>query len=82
MLNINITNFRNNIYSILEQTIKFNEQVNITTKEGNAIVMSEADYKSLMEMVYIYSIPNLKSKIIDGLNTPISECISEDEVKW
>lgn len=26
--------------------------------------------------------PNMKDTIIDGLNTPISECLSEDKVKW
>ncbi len=25
---------------------------------------------------------NMKEKFIDGMNTPISECVSEDEVKW
>ena len=31
MININITNFRRNIFELLEQTIKFNEPVNIST---------------------------------------------------
>lgn len=32
MTNINITSFRKNIYNMLEQTIKYNEPINITTK--------------------------------------------------
>ena len=47
MLNINITNFRKNIFSILEQTIKFNEPVNVSTKDGNAVMLSEEDYNGL-----------------------------------
>ena len=38
MININVTNFRKNIYELLEQTVKFNEPVNVTTKDGNAVV--------------------------------------------
>ena len=34
MINTNITNFRKNIYSVLEQTMKYNEPVNISTKYG------------------------------------------------
>ena len=49
MTNINITNFRKDIYELLEQTIKFNEPINITTKNGNAVVISEEDYNGLME---------------------------------
>ena len=43
MTNINITNFRKDIYSLLEQTIKYNEPINISTKNGNAVVLSEED---------------------------------------
>lgn len=82
MINTNATNFRKDIYNILEQTIKFNEPVNINTKTGNAVLLSEADYNGLIETIYLSSIPNLKNTIIEGLNTPLSECISENEVEW
>ena len=39
MTNTNIANFRKDIYKLLEQTIKFNEPINITTKDGNAVVI-------------------------------------------
>lgn len=82
MLNTNITNFRKNIFTILEQTIKYNEPVNISTKSGNAVIISEEDYNGLMETLYLSSIPNMKEKIIDGMNTSLNECIPEDEVEW
>lgn len=82
MLNTNITNFRKNIFSLLEQTIKYNEPVNISTKDGNAVIISEEDYNSLMETLYLYSIPEQREKIIEGLNTPIEECVTENEVEW
>ena len=82
MLNMSITSFRKNIYNILEQTIKFNEPVNINTKEGNAVIISEKDYNGLMETLYLSSIPTVKESIIEGFNTPISECIPENEVAW
>ena len=47
MTNTNITNFRKDIYEMLEQTIKYNEPIHISTKNGNAIVLSEGDYNSL-----------------------------------
>ena len=49
MLNTNITNFRKNIFGMLEQTTKYNEPINISTKDGNAVVISEEDYNGLME---------------------------------
>lgn len=55
MTHTNITSFRKDIYNLLEQTIKYNEPINITTKNGNAIVLSEEDYNNIMETLYISS---------------------------
>ena len=82
MLNTNITNFRKNIFSLLEQTIKYNEPVNISTKAGNAVIISEEDYNSLIETVYLSSVPRQREKIIEGLNTPLDQCLPENEVEW
>lgn len=82
MLNTNITNFRKNIFGLLEQTIKFNEPVNISTKYGNAVIISEDDYNGLIETLYLSSISTMKEKIVEGLHTPLDECLPENEVQW
>ena len=82
MTNVNITNFRKDIYELLERTIKYNEPINITTKNGNAVVLSEADYNSLIETLYIESVPELKYEILERLNSSDEDYVAEDEVKW
>lgn len=82
MININITSFRKNIYNLLEQTIKYNEPVNVSTKDGNAIILSEEDYNGLIETLYLSSMPEVKEKIVEGLKTPVDECLPEDKVQW
>ena len=82
MTNINVTNFRKNIYAQLENTIKFNEIVNISTKEGNAVLMSEEDYNNIMATLAVYNNPYMYKKLQEGLNTPIDECLVENEVDW
>lgn len=82
MTNTNATNFRKNIYELLKQTINYNEPVNISTKDGNAVLISEADYNGLMETVYLASNPKMKEKLIKGKNTPKEDCVAEEEVKW
>ena len=82
MTNINVTNFRKDIYTLLEQTINFNEPINISTKNGNAVVLSEEDYNSLMETVYIMSVPGLKDEILNRANDEENEFVSEEEVEW
>ena len=82
MLNTNVTNFRKNILIYWNKRIKYNEPVNISTKDGNAVVISEEDYNGLMETVYLSSIPKLREEIVEGLNTPLNECLQENEVEW
>ena len=82
MTNTNITTFRKDIYKMLENAIEYNEPITITTKKGNAIILSEEDYNNLMETLYISSIPGLKEDIIEGMKEDKEDCIDENEVKW
>ena len=82
MIATNVTTFRNNIFSMLEQTIKYNEPLNVSTKSGNVVVLSEEDYRSLTETLYLSSVPGMKEKLLDGKNTPVSDCVPESEVAW
>ena len=79
MININATNFRRQLFELIEQTIKYNEPVNINTKNGNAVLISEEEYNSLMETIYLTSIPGMKEKLENGAATPIEEC---DDFEW
>lgn len=82
MLNINVTNFRKNVFNFLEQTIKYNEPLSISTKEGNAVVLSEEDYNGMLETIYLSSVPGLKETLLEGMKTPLEDCVPADEVEW
>ena len=79
MINTNVTNFRKQLFELIDQTIKYNEPVNISTKNGNAVLMSEEEYNNLIETMYLNSIPVMREKLEEGINTPIEEC---DEFEW
>ena len=66
MIATNITSFRKNVFSLLEQTIKYNEPLSINTKAGNAIVLSEEDYNGMIETIYLMSVPTMKEKLLEG----------------
>ena len=80
MTTTTITNFRKNLYSMVENTVRFNEPVNITTKDGNAVMISEEEYLGLIETLHLTSVPGMKETLVEGLNTPLSETVSEEEV--
>lgn len=52
-----------------EQTSKTNESAKVSTEDGHAVREETISLKQ-------------REKIIEGLNTPIEECLSESEVGW
>ena len=67
------SNFKNNLDSCLESVVKNNEEIVITTKRGNAVVVSEERYHSLLETLYLSSQKGLVDKIKEGEKEDISE---------
>lgn len=82
MMNTTATSFRKNLFSLLDQAIKFNEPINISTKNGNAIILSADDYNELVETLKVSSNSVMREKILDGLNTAVTDCVPENEVIW
>lgn len=77
-----ITELRKNIFSYVDQAIAYSQPLTISTKRGNAVLLSESDYNDLMETLTLLSIPVMRKEITEGLAAPLTECVSEDEVSW
>ena len=82
MTNTNITNFRQNVFDYINQAIEYNDIINVNTKNGNAVIMSEEEYNGIMETLYLSSDPQVRSEILSGKDTPLAECIPASEVEW
>ncbi len=65
--------------------ITFDEAVDILgiEKEIVEIIRKEmTELENINETMYLSSNPKLKQDIIDGINTPLEDCIDEKEVNW
>ena len=45
-------------------------------------MISEDEYNGLIETLYLTSIPGMREKLTEGLDTPLDETVSEEEVLW
>lgn len=80
--NVNITNARKELYKLTDMVIDNGVVVNISTKNGNAVLISADEYNSLLETLYLSENNNYKKTIIDGKNESIENLIDEKYVKW
>ncbi len=67
---------------MLKQPTKYNKPINVSTEDENAIAISKDDYNSHAETIRLSSNPEQRAKIIEGLNTSLWECLSENDVDW
>ncbi len=63
MQNITATEARSTFFNLVKTTIKTRKEYRITSKEGNAVLLSEDDYESLLETLELLSTPGFLKSI-------------------
>ena len=76
---LNATSARKNFFKLIEDTVTTHEPVYITGKKGNVVVISEEDFRSIQETLYLSSIPGMREKIMKGLKVPLDELVEDDD---
>ncbi len=77
MKTISITEARNNIYKLIDMTNEEGEPIQITGKRGNAVLISEEDWRAIKETLYLVSIPGMRESIIKGMEEPLDKCLTK-----
>ena len=49
---------------------------------GGDFLIDMEDYSGLVDTLYLSSIPGMKEKIVEGLNTSLEDCIPENQVDY
>lgn len=80
MKTITATRARQNLYKLLDEISESNEPTQITGKRNNCVLISEEDWKSLQETIYLLSIPGMRESIRQGLNENIKDC--DEKLDW
>jgi prevent-host-death family protein len=80
MTNITVTEARRNLYRLLDDISQSHEPVHIYGKRSNAVLVSEDDWRSIQETLYLLAIPGMRESIIKGLKTPVAKC--SKELEW
>lgn len=42
-------------------------------------MLSESDYRAINETLYLLSVPGMREKLIEGMNTPLDECVEDPD---
>jgi antitoxin YefM len=80
MTTVSATEARRQLYKLLDDVSLSHEPVQITGKRGNAILVSEDDWRAVQETLYLVSIPGMRESVLEGMVTPADEL--EDALDW
>jgi prevent-host-death family protein len=73
---LNASEARANLYRLIDQTNDSHEPIIISGKRNNAVLISEDDWRSIQETLYLASIPGMKESIIEGMKEPLSSSVA------
>lgn len=80
MTTVTATKARSKLYSLIDETNESHEPIQITGKRGNAVLISEDDWRSVQETLYLQSIPGMVESIQKAREEGIEE--ASEELDW
>lgn len=77
MKTVPATKARENLYRLVDEVAESSEPVAITGRRGNAVLVSESDWRAIEETLYLLSIPGMRESIRAGMAEPISKAVKK-----
>ena len=77
MTSISATEARKSLYKLVDDVSASHEPVQITGKRGNAVLVSEEDWRAVQETLFLLSVPGMRESILEGMVAPVDECTQE-----
>ena len=71
------TDARRNLYALIDEVGQSHQPVQIHGKRGNAVLLSEDDWRSIQETLHLLAIPGMRESILEGMATEASELSTE-----
>ena len=69
---VDVDRARNDLSEMIDR-VQDDERITITSRNCNAVLMSEEDYNSLLETLYLLSDPDMAADLDRTRGTPLSE---------
>jgi antitoxin YefM len=72
MTTLTASQARARLYRLVDQAAASHEPLQIKGRRSSAVLVSEEDWRSIQETLYLLSIPGMRESIRKGLKTPLS----------
>ncbi len=80
MSTLSASEARAQLYRLIDEAAQSHSPIHITGKRNNAVLVSEKDWDSVQETLYLLSKPGMRESIKEGMSTPVEDCT--EAVDW
>lgn len=80
MTTLTASEARTNLYRLIDESAATHEPLLITGKRNNAVLIAESDWTAIQETLHLLSVPGMRESIIEGMQTPDTECA--EQLEW
>lgn len=77
---ISETEAQANLGRLIDDAAESHCPIVITGTNHRAVLLSEEDWSSIQETLYLLAVPGMRASLLDGMATPLEEC--SEEVVW
>lgn len=71
---------QNNLQQLIDEVVESHRPIIITGEKSSAVLLSEEDWSSIQETLYLLAVPGMRETIKAGLETPLEEC--DEVLEW
>lgn len=79
---INVNHAQQHLDAVINETAQSHTPVIITGDQNQAVLVALEDWNAIQETLYILQVPRMREDVLEGMSTPVEECVTKEELDW
>lgn len=79
---INVNDAQQHLDAVINESAKSHTPVIITGHQNQAVLVALEDWNAIQETLHILQVPGMREDLLEGMRTPVEECVTKEELDW
>ncbi len=79
---IHVNDAQQHLDAVINDSVQSHTPVIITGNQNQAVLISLEDWNAIQETLYLLQVPGMREDLLEGMNTPVEECVTKEKLDW
>ncbi|MEH2144979.1 MAG: type II toxin-antitoxin system Phd/YefM family antitoxin [Nostoc sp.] len=79
---INVNDAQQHLDAVINESAKSHTPVIISGNQNQAVLVALEDWNAIQETLHILQVPGMREDILEGMRTPVEECVTKEDLDW